>query len=223
MAKEYLDYEGLKEYDNLIKQYIADHAGSAAEPYDDSAILKSINTLNGDVSDLKLMDSTIVGDLNALKALVGNTAVADQINAAITSLVNDAPNSLDTLKEIADWINTHGEAASDLVGVVAEQGQQIAAIDAKVDAITAISGTYIEALFLTPVTLQDGQTVQDAITALGEGEKLVLTAPVTEDLTINKDAVIEAEGVVFSGNVTVDKNAAVTVIGADFTGQVIVA
>lgn len=202
MSKQYLDYEGLKEYDNLIKQYVADHAGSAAEPYDDSAI---------------------VDDLNALKALVGDTTVADQINAAIASLVNGAPNSLDTLKEIADWINTHGESASDLVGVVAEQGQQITELNSKVDAISAISGTYIEALFLTPVTVQDGQTVQDAITALGEGEKLVLTAPVTEDLTINKDAVIEADGVVFSGTITVDKAAAVTVIGAEFTGQVVVA
>lgn len=216
MAKEYLNYEGLKKYDDLIKQYIADHAGSAAEPYDDSALVADIN-------DLKNMDATIVGNLNALKALVGDTAVADQINAAITSLVNGAPNSLDTLKEIADWINTHGEAASDLVGVVAEQGQQIAAIDAKVEGITAISDTYIEALFLTPVTLQEGQTVQDAITALNEGEKLVLTDPVTENLTINKDTVIEAEGVTFSGDITVDKTAAVTVIGAEFTGQVIVA
>ena len=103
MTKQYLDYEGLKKYDVLIKSYIADHSGSgSAEPYDDSAILESINGLNGDVSDLKFMDSTIVGDLNALKALVGDTSVADQINAAITSLVNGAPNSLDTLKEIAD-------------------------------------------------------------------------------------------------------------------------
>lgn len=216
MAKEYLNYEGLKKYDDLIKQYIADHAGSAAEPYDDSALVADIN-------DLKNMDATIVGNLNALKALVGDTAVADQINAAITSLVNGAPNSLDTLKEIADWINTHGEAASDLVGVVAEQGQQIAAIDAKVEGITAISDTYIEALFLTPITLQEGQTVQDAIAGLNEGEKLVLTDPVTENLTINKDTVIEAEGVTFSGDITVDKTAAVTVIGAEFTGQVIVA
>lgn len=216
MAKEYLNYEGLKKYDDLIKQYITDHAGSAAEPYDYSALVADIN-------DLKNMDATIVGNLNALKALVGDTAVSDQINAAITALVNGAPNSLDTLKEIADWISTHGEAASDLVGVVAEQGQQIAAIDAKVEGITAISDTYIEALFLTPVTLQEGQTVQDAITALNEGEKLVLTDPVTENLTINKDTVIEAEGVTFSGDITVDKTAAVTVIGAEFTGQVIVA
>jgi hypothetical protein len=45
MSKQYLDYEGLKEYDNLIKQYVADHAGSAAEPYDDSAIVDDLNAL----------------------------------------------------------------------------------------------------------------------------------------------------------------------------------
>lgn len=218
MAKEYLDYAGLKQYDTAIKKYIADHApeGTEVEPYDDSALVADIN-------DLQNMDATLLGDLNALKALVGNTPVADQINAAITSLVNGAPHSLDTLKEIADWISTHGEAASDLVTVVAEQGEAIAALDAKVDAIKAISGTYIDALFLTPVELEDGQTVQDAIAALNEDEKLVLTEDVAEDLTIGKDAVIEAEDVVFSGTVTVDKDAAVTIIGASFTGQVVVA
>lgn len=218
MAKEYLDYAGLKQYDAAIKKYIADHApeGTEVEPYDDSALVADIN-------DLKNMDATLLGDLNALKVLVGNTPVADQITAAITALVNGAPNSLDTLKEIADWISTHGEAASDLVTVVAEQGEAIAALDAKVDAIKAISGTYIDALFLTPVELEDGQTVQDAIAALNEGEKLVLTEDVAEDLTIGKDAVIEAEDVVFSGTVTVDKDAAVTIIGASFTGQVVVA
>lgn len=216
MAKQYLDYAGLKQYDEAIKNYIANHAGTAVEPYDDSALVADIN-------DLKTMDSTIVGDLNALKALVGNTAVADQITAAIEALVNGAPHSLDTLKEIADWISTHGEAASDLVSVVAEQGQAISNLDSKIDAIGAISGTYIDALFLTPVELEDGQTVQDAIEALAEGEKLVLTAPVTEDLTIDKDAVIEAEDVVFNGKVTVNKDAAVTIIGASFAGEVVVA
>lgn len=218
MAKEYLDYAGLKQYDAAIKKYIADHApeGTEVEPYDDS-------TLVADINDLKNMDATLLGDLNALKVLVGNTPVADQITTAIEALVNGAPHSLDTLKEIADWISTHGEAASDLVTVVAEQGEAIAALDAKIDAIKAISGTYIDALFLTPVELEDGQTVQDAIAALNEDEKLVLTEDVAEDLTIGKDAVIEAEDVVFSGTVTVDKDAAVTIIGASFTGQVVVA
>lgn len=202
MAKEYLDYAGLKQYDEAIKQYIADHAGTAVEPYDDTAL---------------------VTDLTELKALVGNTPVADQITTAIEALVNGAPNSLDTLKEIADWIDTHGEAASNLVSVVADQGEKLVDLENKLDAITAISGTYIDALFLTPVTVAEGSTVQDAIAGLNAGEKLVLTEDVTEDLTIGKNAVIEAEDVTFNGKITVDQNAAVTIIGASFAGEVVVA
>lgn len=202
MAKEYLDYAGLKQYDEAIKQYIADHASPAVEPYDDSAL---------------------VADLNNLKELVGETPVADQITAAITALVNGAPNSLDTLKEIAEWINTHGEAASDLVSVVAEQGEKLSAVENKVDAITAISGTYIDALFLTPVEVAEGQTVQEAIEALNEGEKLVLTGDVDEDLRINQNAVIEAQDVTFNGKISVDQNVTVTIIGASFAGEVVVA
>lgn len=213
MAKEYLDYAGLKQYDEAIKTYIANHS---VEAYDDSA-------LQADITDLQSMDATLVGDLNALKALVGDTAVADQISAAVSAVVNGAPEAFDTLKEVADWVAEHGNTAADLISVVADQGEQIAALDTKIDAIGAISGTYIDALFLTPVELEDGQSVQRAIDALQDGEKLVLTDTVTEDLTITKDAVIEAEDVVFTGKVTVDKDVTVTIIGASFAGEVIVA
>ena len=213
MAKEYLDYAGLKQYDEAIKAYIVAHG---AEAYDDS-------TLRADITDLQNMDATLVGDLNALKALVGDTAVADQISAAVSAVVNGAPEAFDTLKEVADWVTEHGNTAANLISVVADQGEQIAALDTKINAIRAISGTYIDALFLTPVKLEDGQSVQEAIDALQDGEKLVLTDAVTEDLTIAKDAVIEAEDVVFSGKVTVDKTVAVTIIGASFAGEVVVA
>ena len=122
MAKEYLDYAGLKQYDAAIKQYIADHTGTDVESYDDSE-------LRADITDLQNIDATLVGDLNALKALVGNTAVADQINAAIAAVVNGAPEAFDTLKEVSDWISTNGEAASDLVSIVADQGEAIRGSD----------------------------------------------------------------------------------------------
>ena len=86
----------------------------------------------------------------------------------------------------------------------------------------SVSTINIEALFLEPVTLGANQTVQQAVDALEEGQKLVLTEDVAEDLTINSDAVIEADGVDFSGTITVDENAAVTIIGATFSGEVVV-
>lgn len=106
---------------------------------------------------------------------------------------------------------------------MAEQGAAIADLNIKLDAISAISNTYIDALFLVPVELEEGQTVQDAINNLGAGEKLVLIDNVDEDLTIGQDAVIEANGVVFSGGITVNKDAAVTIIGATFEGEVTIA
>jgi len=220
MDKQYLDYAGLRTYDEKIKAFIANHTPEAQEieQYDDSAI-------RGDITNLQNADANFLTELNALKLLVGDTAVADQISAAVAALVNGAPNALDTLKEIADWINTHGTAAADLVSVVSEQGQKIIQIEEKVDSINAISGTYIDALFLTPVTLGENQTVQDAINGLQEDEKLVLDAgaTVTENLSIDKDVVIEAEDTIFTGTITIDEAAAVTIIGATFNGPVVIA
>ena len=157
-----------------------------------------------------------------MKEAVGTDPVADQITRAIEALVNGAPHSLDTLKEISDWIQTHGEAAASLVESVASLGEKVNAIDAKVDAIGSISSISIEALFYEPVVLQEGQTVQEAIDALEPEQKLVLDEDVAEDLVINKNTVIEAEGVTFSGKITVDKEVDATIIGATFSGEVVV-
>ena len=200
MAKQYLDYTGLREYDARIKAWIEAHQPEIPEV------------------DLSGIEST----LQELQSLVGNESVSAQIESAMNALIDGAPQALDTLKEISNWIEEHGEAASALVESVASLGDKINQVESKIDAINAISGTMIEALFLEPVTLEENQSVQDAINNLQEGQKLVLTNNVAETLVINSDAVIEAEGVDFSGNITVDKDAAVTIIGATFSGEVVV-
>lgn len=201
MAKQYLDYAGLKEYDAKIKAWVEALPKDVVEPVD----------LSG-----------IEADLAALKEAVGDEPIAEQITQAIESLVDGAPQSLDTLKEISDWIENHGEAAVSLVESVASLGTKVEEVEAKVDAIGAISITSIEALFYEPVTLEAGQTVQQAIDALGTEQKLVLTEDVAEDLSITKDTVIEAEGVTFSGNISVNENVNATIIGATFSGEVVV-
>lgn len=200
MAKQYLDYAGLREYDALIKAWIEAHQPEIPEV------------------DLSGIEST----LQELQSLVGNESVSAQIEAAMNALIDGAPNALDTLKEISNWIEEHGEAASALVESVASLGEQVNIVNEKFDNFITISGTLIEALFLEPVEVEPGQTVQSAIDSLQEGQKLVLTNDVDESLVINSDAVIEAEGVDFSGNITVDKDAAVTIIGATFSGEVVV-
>lgn len=230
--KQYLNYAGLRDYDALIKAWVASSITSAA--YDDTAIRNliasvqaqdeealqtAVAALTEQISDNETAVQEAIATINEK---LGEDAVADQISAAVAAVINSAPETFDTLKEIADWIEEHGESATALIATVAEQGEAIAATNARIDAITAISGTYIEALFLEPVVLEENQSVQDAINALEEGQKLVLTEDVAEDLVIEQDAVIEAEGVEFSGTVTVNEAAAVTVIGATFSGEVIV-
>lgn len=76
--KQYLDYAGLKEYDERIKAWVE------ALPKGDPAQIAEIQT-----------------ELADLKELVGDKEVAQQIDEAIAALVDSAPEALDTLKEIA--------------------------------------------------------------------------------------------------------------------------
>jgi len=205
IEKTFLDYTGLQAYDSKLKDWV-----------------KALQ--NASTSEVT---GGLQAQIDALNELVGEGTVDERVAAAVASIVDSAPETFDTLKEVASWIKEHGEAAAALIQTVADQGQEIVALDHKIDevadSIQAISGTYIDALFLEAVTVAEGQTIQDAIDTLGEGQKLVLTEDVAEDLTINHDAVIEADGVTFSGKITVAQGIAATVIGATFTGEVVVA
>lgn len=205
IEKTFLDYTGLQAYDSKLKDWV-----------------KALQETSA--SDVT---GGLQAQIDALNELVGEGTVDERVAAAVASIVDSAPETFDTLKEVASWIEEHGEAAAALIQTVADQGQEIVALDHKIDevadSIQAISGTYIDALFLDAVTVAEGQTIQDAIDTLGEGQKLVLTEDVAEDLTINHDAVIEADGVTFSGKITVAQGIAATVIGATFTGEVVVA
>lgn len=99
--KEYnfLDPQGLEETLNLlmvlinqnIKDYVADQA------YDDSELSQAVQE-NTDA--ITVLNGT------------GQGSVAKQVADALAALVNGAPESLDTLKEISDWISNHADSAS---------------------------------------------------------------------------------------------------------------
>ena len=200
--KQYLDYPGLEEYDYRLKNWI-----------------KQLN-----LAQSQELEEAI----NNLEIQVGEGVVEERIAAAIANLVDSAPQTFDTLKEIADWIEEHGEAAAALIESVATLGQELERVEDKVDsnwnAIQSIPGAYIEALFLEPIEYDSSKTMTEQIAALGDNEKLVINAAedavISEDITINSDCVIEAEGVEFSGNIAVAEGTAATVIGATFSGTV---
>jgi prophage DNA circulation protein len=64
------------------------------------------------------IDTTVEAAIRALQGLVGTTSVASQISSAIADLVDSAPATFDTLKEIADWIAGAGEGAYNAVAKI---------------------------------------------------------------------------------------------------------
>ena len=60
-------------------------------------------------------------------------SVANQVSAAVTALINNAPASFDTLKEIADWIQTHGNEAAALITRLSDAEDDIEALEGRMD------------------------------------------------------------------------------------------
>lgn len=199
-VKEYLDYPGLKKYDEEIKAWF-----KAKQDI-------SINQIQQEI--------------DALEELVGDESVAQRVQEAIAAIIDSAPETFDTLKEISDWIEEHGDAFAALLQTVAAQGQAIVNLDRKIDAFKPISDAYIEALFLEPVVYDSSKTMNEQIVALGENDKLVIDASqvstISEDITISNNCVIEAEGVEFTGKITVAEGTEAAIIGAIFSGEVVV-
>lgn len=59
----------------------------------------------------------------------GEGSVSKAVSDAITNLINNAPTSLDTLKEIADWISRDGADAANLISRMEDTEAQINEIE----------------------------------------------------------------------------------------------
>ena len=60
-------------------------------------------------------------------------SVANTIENRVTELVNNAPEDFDTLKEIADWIDTHGTAATQMNKEIGDNAAAIEALQSAQD------------------------------------------------------------------------------------------
>lgn len=110
--------------------------------------------------------------------------VAEEVNEAVVALVDGAPEALDTLKEIADWIANQDESgvtdAATLVARVEENAQAIAdeteraegaesdlqdaidAVEEKVDAFETITDAEIDELFGEVAEKEEEETEPNA-------------------------------------------------------------
>lgn len=152
MAK-YLDYAGLSAYDRLIKELIKNGNNSLVQMIEDlmggsevpsvAELQAALNTLQSthqtDVTELKSVIYDIIGgsEETSLKELADAIAklngddnvdgsVKKQVKDAINAVVDGAPETFDTLKEIADWIGSDESGTAELISEVAANKQAIA-------------------------------------------------------------------------------------------------
>lgn len=247
--KRYLDYEGLKVYDEKIKALISNvdaKIGDISSLTTDS-IHNLAQALAFEIERAKNADEafeakvgtndtagSILGRLHTLenKASDFTEEQARQIiNEAIATLVDGAPETFDTLKEISDWISNDENNTAKLVADVAKNTNAVAELRPYVDAqdteyfnaIGAINISELDVLFKEKVSVKAEQTLQQAIDESTTEQVVVLTknSTVSDAVNVPSGKAVDANGSTFTGDVTVAKDAVLQ--NAVFTGKVTVA
>lgn len=216
--KNFLDFEGLSQYDELIKTYIQSQAGDVAEKA---------------LADLAALGEEVTANTAAIEVLngEGEGSVKKAVNDAITALVDGAPEALDTLKELADWIADDETASAALVKRVTANEEKIEDLkkysdeqdEAVYDSIQRIADLKIISLF--PAVQAEGTSAAAAIAAVNEGEavKLLPNQEIDDNIVITKSCYIDANGATFNGTVTVPADADVMIENAVFANPVVLA
>lgn len=225
--KQFLDFPGLAEYDKLIKEYIK--TGSTDEIDKIIIELGKIAEKDNEQDDQIASINTALAVLNSDDTVAGS--VDSKVKKAIDDLVADAPEALDTLKEIANWISDDETGAVTLVSRVAANEEKLVELKEYVDtqdkayfdSIVSIESLKIAGLF--PVKQAENISAAAAIASLEEGKAIQLTAEqnIEEDLVIDKPCFIDANGSTFAGTVTVPANVDVIIENATFANPVVVA
>ena len=96
----------------------------------------------------KAADTALNGRLTAAESAIttlngsGEGSVSNTVNTQIAAVVADAPEAFDTLKEIADWIDTHSDSAIEMQQSITDNADAIAALqDTITDENTGLAAT----------------------------------------------------------------------------------
>lgn len=105
-------------------------------------LLTKVDKVEG--KDLSTNDYT---DADKAKVDGIDTSISTAVNAAITGVVDGAPTTFDTLREIAEWIENDGVAATDLASAIAGKADRTELSDyATVVAMTQLEGQVSDGL-----------------------------------------------------------------------------
>lgn len=238
--KEINDKIGTVPADKTVAQMIAD--AQTAATYDDTKVkedikanadaIDALEAAVGDVEGLATTDNTVVGAINevlnevvAHKNSIDNTVatlVGEDKNKSVREIANEelaaqligegAKESLDTLEEIAAWIQSHPDSASamnkaiedleKLVGTLPEGATATTVVGYVDEAIAALKiGDYAKAADLTAAVGRIAQNETDIAalkTAVGEGgsvDSKITAAVEALDADVSSAAVEAGKGV----------------------------
>jgi len=180
--------------DYKVKQEVNSVIGGASEAYDTLKELEDLlKNSDGDIAEIISNLATLVTKVEA------NESAIEENTTAISDLDDKLDNSIVSLKSYVDLKDKEWY-----------------------DRIGSIEDSYIGLLFKEKVNISDGQTVQNALANLQDGQMLVLKkdSAISENVNVPSGAVIDANGATFSGNVTVSDDAIIQ--NAIFTGKVTV-
>lgn len=180
-----------------VVQMIAD--AQAAATYDDTA-------LKGRVS----ANETAIATLNG----TGDGSVSKQVADAVASIVADAPEAYNTLKEISDWISSHASDASDMNSQINTNKTDIANLTALVGTLpeTATSDTVVGYIDEAIAALKIGDYAKAAdltaaVNRIGTAEGKITTlegkVKAIEDKNIS-DGANKVEASATNGNIKID-------------------
>lgn len=140
--KDLIARENIETLDGLIATLSAKVEVLEKSGYDDTEVRGLITALQKAAEDLEAnkADKTQVAadikaavDAEAAIARAAEKANADEIarvDAALKLAVENNEDGIDSIKELANWVNTHGAAAENMTKAITKNAEDIAAMDA---------------------------------------------------------------------------------------------
>jgi hypothetical protein len=186
--KKFLDSAGVSTLWGQVKAEIA-----KIPTYDDAQVKADIAANKAAIeAEVSRADAAEKANAKAISDLT--SSVATQISEAVASIVNEADDSYDTLKEIADWIKAHPDSVAALNSSIEANATAIDELEALVGdkavatQITEALATYVTTANLN-TTLADYATTAAMNTALANYVKSADVVAVHAQVETNKAGV----------------------------------
>lgn len=116
------------------------------------------------------LSSALTSVLSELSNLNTDTAVDEKISAAVSELIGGAPEAYDTLKEIADYIETHEDAAKALNEAIGNKVSKVEGKGLSAEDFTSALKQKLEALpLITSEQTEKWDAKTETATAASDG------------------------------------------------------